>query len=111
MVDLSAFEPFEEFPHHSVAKAGLMHLTRAMARAMAPHVRVNAIAPGLVLPPDDMSEEGVRNEVAKIPLARPGTPEDVVRTVLFLIGSPFITGEVIVVDGGERVSGGRQPGG
>lgn len=109
MVDLSAFDPFDDYPHHSVAKAGLMHLTKAMSKALAPHVRVNAIAPGLVLPPDGMSDEALDAEVSRIPLSRPGTPEDVVRTVLFLIGSPFITGEVIVVDGGQRVKGGRQP--
>lgn len=110
MVDLSAFEPFDDYPHHSVSKAGLMHLTRAMARHMAPHVRANAIAPGLVLAPDGMSEERRKAEIERIPVGRSGTPEDVVRTVLFLVASPFITGEVIVVDGGQRVAGGRQPG-
>lgn len=111
MVDLSAFDPFEAFPHHSISKAGLMHLTRAMARSMAPRVRVNAIAPGFVLAPPGMSDETARAEVAQIPVGRSGTPEDVVRTVLFLVASPFITGEVIVVDGGQRIAGKRDPDG
>ncbi len=107
MVDLSAFDPFENLPHHSVSKAGLMHLTRVMARSMAPRVRVNAIAPGFVLAPPGMSEERVRSLVDQIPVGHSGTPEDVVRTVLFLVASPFITGEVIVVDGGQRIGGQR----
>ncbi len=110
MVDLSAFHPFDHFPHHSVSKAGLLQLTRAMAVHLAPEVRVNAIAPGLVLAPDGMGEARRREEIDRIPLARSGTPEDVVRTVLYLVGSHFVTGEVIVVDGGQRVAGGRQPG-
>lgn len=109
MVDLSAFDPFESFPHHSVSKAGLMHLTRAMARAMAPRVRVNAIAPGFVLAPPGMSDESIQAEIDQIPVGHSGTPEDVVRTVLFLVASPFITGEVIVVDGGQRVGARRNP--
>jgi len=106
MVDLSAFEPWVSYPHHSVSKAGLMHLTRIMARALAPQVRVNAIAPGNVLPPEHHSEAEVEADRAQTPVGHIGTPEDVVRTVLFLAGSPFITGEVIVVDGGRRLGRG-----
>ncbi len=101
MVDLSAFEPWVSHPHHSVSKAGLMHLTRIMARALAPQVRVNAIAPGNVLPPEHHTEADREADRSRTPVGHIGTPEDVVRTVLFLAGSPFITGEVIVVDGGR----------
>ena len=103
IVDLSAFTPFMEYPHHSVSKAGLLHMTRIMASALAPRVRVNAIAPGTVLPPEDMTEEERDRAVERTALKRLGSPEDVVRTVLFLAGSDFVTGEVIVVDGGRRV--------
>ncbi len=101
LVDLSAFRPWVDHPHHSVSKAALLQLTRVMARALAPSVRVNAIAPGAVLLPehyDDTKRERSRTRSA---LGTLGSPEDVVRTVLFLERSPFITGEVIVVDGGR----------
>jgi pteridine reductase len=105
LVDLSAFQPWVEYAHHAVSKAGLLHLTRVMARAMAPRVRVNAIAPGAVLLPDHYDEEDrVRSRDASA-LGTLGSPEDVVRTVLFLDRSPFITGEVIVVDGGRLLGG------
>lgn len=105
LVDLSAFQPWVEHPHHAVSKAGLLHLTRVMARALAPHVRVNAIAPGAVLLPDDYGEEERERSRARSALGTLGSPEDVVRTVLFLERSPFITGEVIVVDGGRLLGG------
>lgn len=105
LVDLSAFQPWTRYPHHSVSKAGLMHLTRILARVLAPRVRVNAIAPGAVLPPDDFSDEDREREIRQTPVGTLGTPEDIVRTVLFLAGAPFITGEVIVVDGGRGLSG------
>lgn len=101
LVDLSAFQPWIEYPHHAVSKAGLLHLTRVMARALAPHVRVNAIAPGAVLLPENYTDEDRRRSQESSLLGTLGSPEDVVRTVLFLERSPFITGEVIVVDGGR----------
>lgn len=103
LLDLSAFRPFARYPHHSVSKAGLLQLTRVMARGLAPRVRVNAIAPGTVLPPEDAEPEELERDRRRTPLGRLGTPEDVVRTVLFLAGSPFLTGEVIVVDGGRHL--------
>jgi pteridine reductase len=103
ILDLSAIQPWTEYPHHSVSKAGLLHLTRVLARALAPRVRVNAVAPGTVLPPADHTPERVEQERRKTPLGTTGTPQDVVRTVLFLQGSPFITGEMILVDGGQHL--------
>jgi pteridine reductase len=107
LVDLSAFEPWVNYPHHAVSKAGLLHLTRVMARAMAPRVRVNAIAPGTVLPSEQDTPEQKEALRARTALGTLGTPDDVVRTALFLHRSPFITGEVVVVDGGRLLSGGR----
>lgn len=103
ILDSAALEPWVDYPHHSVSKAGLLHLTRILARVMAPHVRVNAVAPGMVLPPADMDEAARRRERDRTPLGRAGNPQDVVRTVLFLAASPFITGEVVVVDGGRHL--------
>lgn len=103
VVDLSAFEPWLEHPHHSVSKAALLHLTRVMARTLAPGIRVNAVAPGTVLPPEEYTEERREASREKTVLGTLGTPDDVVRTVLFLARSPFITGEVVVVDGGRSL--------
>lgn len=105
LVDLGAFQPWLRYPHHSVSKAALLHLTRVQARALAPRVRVNAIAPGAVLVPDAATPEEREASRERSVLKVLGTPDDVVRTVLFLDRSPFITGEVIVVDGGALLSG------
>jgi pteridine reductase len=105
IVDLSAFHPWVDYPHHSVSKAALLHLTRVMARSLAPTVRVNAIAPGTVLAPDNFTDADAAGDAARTPLGQIGTPEDVVRTVLFLAGSGFVTGEVITVDGGRHLRG------
>lgn len=103
LVDLSALQPWTEYAHHAVSKAGLLHLTRVMARAMAPRVRVNAIAPGTVLPPDDADEATRERSREAAAVGTLGTPDDVVHTLLFLHRSPFITGEVLVVDGGRSL--------
>jgi pteridine reductase len=105
LVDLSAFQPWVDHPHHAVSKAGLLHLTRIMARALAPRVRVNAIAPGAVLLPESYDEKARKRSAERAALGTLGSPDDVVRTVLFLERSPFITGEVIVVDGGSLLGG------
>lgn len=100
VADHMGLKPWVRYAHHSIAKAGLVHLTRIQAVALAPEVRVNAVAPGLVLAPESMSEAAVEREVQSTLLRRAGTPEDLTRTVLFLVESPFITGQTIVVDGG-----------
>lgn len=105
VLDLSAFEPWTHHPHHSVSKAALLHLTRILARVLAPHVRVNAVVPGTVLPPEGLGPRFESREREQTPLRRFGSPEDVLRTVLFLAASPFITGEAVVVDGGRRLNG------
>ncbi len=105
VLDLSAFRPWVEYPHHSVSKAALLQLTKVMARSLAPEIRVNAVAPGTVLPPEDYTEEQIEASRQKTLLETLGTPEDVVGAVLFLARSPFVTGEVIVVDGGRRLAG------
>ncbi len=104
ITDLSAFEPWIHFPHHAVSKAGLVHLTRVMARSLAPEIRVNAVAPGNVLAPDGFDKEWLEEDQRRTPLQRQGTPEDVVSAVLYLASAPFVTGEVIVVDGGRLLT-------
>jgi 3-oxoacyl-[acyl-carrier protein] reductase/pteridine reductase len=102
IVDLSAWEAWPDYMAHSVAKAALLGLTRQLALELAPAVRVNAIAPGPVLPPLHFTEEMIARTADKTLLNRWGTPENVVETALFLIKNDYITGEYITVDGGER---------
>lgn len=105
IVDVSAFEPWIRYPHHAVSKAGLLQLTRVMARVLAPQVRANAIAPGTVLPPPGSTEAEIERERQKSLVQRVGSPQDVLEALLFLVRSDFVTGEVIVVDGGLRWHG------
>lgn len=103
IADLSAFQPWPNFAHHAASKAGLVALTRVMAVELAPHVRVNAIAPGTVLLPPDADEEKVRWAKEKSLLKRIGSPEDVARTVIFLSEMAFATGAVYFIDGGRAL--------
>jgi 3-oxoacyl-[acyl-carrier protein] reductase/pteridine reductase len=102
IVDLSAWEAWPGYAAHSVAKAALLALTRQLALELAPAVRVNAVAPGPVLPPGHYTEEMIAGTADKTLLGRWGTPADVAETVLFLVKANYITGEFITVDGGER---------
>ena len=105
--DLSALHPWSGYGAHGVSKAGLLHLTRTLARELAPAVRVNAVVPGAILPApgvDPESEDWARWG-ERLPLQRTGDPEDVVSTIAFLIESGFVTGAAIPVDGGENLLG------
>ena len=102
ILDLSALQPWTGHPVHSVAKAGLLHLTRVMARSLAPEVRVSAVAPGKVLLPAHYGEAEAERARRRVPLRRIGTPGDVVEAVRFLARADYVTGEVVVVDGGAR---------
>jgi pteridine reductase len=100
IVDLSALQPWPSYAHHTVSKAGLLHLTRVLARALAPDIRVNSIAPGTILPPEDTdSEEGSERRV----LERAGSTDDVTAALLYLLRADFVTGENLVVDGGRML--------
>lgn len=103
ITDLSAYQTWKEYAHHAATKAGLVALTRVMAAELAPHVRVNAIAPGTVLLPEGASEAKVQWAIQNSLLKRVGRPEDVARTVLFLADSDFVTGAVYFVDGGRAL--------
>ncbi len=102
IVDLSALEPWPNFAAHSVSKAAMLALSRQLALELAPSVRVNAIAPGPVLPPPDYSDQKIKRTAQKTLLNRWGTANDVAQTVVFLAKSDYITGDLIAVDGGER---------
>jgi pteridine reductase len=103
LADLAAFETWPAYIPHGVTKAGIVQMTRALARALAPDVRVNAVAPGTVLLPESWSEETAQRLASSTPLRRLGSPQDVTRAVLFLLESDYITGETIIVDGGRHI--------
>jgi NAD(P)-dependent dehydrogenase (short-subunit alcohol dehydrogenase family) len=104
MVDIAADRPFPGYLPYSVSKAGLAALTKGLAVALAPEVRVNGIAPGAVLWPDDYTEAQKSALIDKTPLRRAGSVEDIAAAVLFLIeGSDFVTGTIMPVDGGRSV--------
>ncbi|MBT3187553.1 MAG: SDR family oxidoreductase [Anaerolineae bacterium] len=102
IIDETAFLPKPDFTAHSVGKSALLGLTRQLALELAPKISVNAIAPGPILPPPHYDEEKLAKTASETLFKRWGKREDIANTVLFLVRSNFITGEVITVDGGER---------
>jgi pteridine reductase len=106
ITDIHAERPLKNYALYCAAKAGLAGLTRALALELGPHVRVNAIAPGPILWPEDGSFDAAAqaNVVSRTLLKRCGDPADIARTVLFLLAdAPFVTGQVLAVDGGRSV--------
>lgn len=108
IVDIHAERPMQGHLLYSVAKTGLSGLTRALAQELAPFVRVNAVAPGVILWPAEgnwADEEMRRKIIAHTLLKREGEPADIARTVLFLLrDAPYITGQTIAVDGGRSIN-------
>ncbi|MBT7074323.1 MAG: SDR family oxidoreductase [Anaerolineae bacterium] len=102
IIDETATLPKPDFMAHSVGKSALLGLTRQLALELAPSISVNAIAPGPILPPPYYSAEKLAKTASETLFKRWGNREDIANTVLFLVRSNFITGEVITVDGGER---------
>jgi len=103
IVDIHGYRPLARHPIYSMAKAGLMMLTRSLAGELAPSVRVNGIAPGAILWPEQNMDATTQETILdRIPLARSGRPEDIANTVLFLVrDAPYINGQIIPVDGGR----------
>jgi pteridine reductase len=102
LADLAGLEPWVGYAAHSISKAGVVMLTKVLARSLAPDVTVNAIAPGAVLVPDDYDAAERERLARDTPLRRLGRPEDVVGALLYLLeGGDFVTGQVLVVDGGR----------
>lgn len=103
ITDLSAFQVWPEYAHHAASKAGLVALTKSLAVELAPTVRVNAIAPGTVLLPDDAPPQKRQWAEDKSLLKRVGSPQDVADLATFLIENDFVTGGVYFVDGGRAL--------
>lgn len=104
LADIAGLEPWPAYVPHCASKAGVIMLTKGLARALAPDIAVNAIAPGAVLLPADW-DEAARDHIRKTtPLDRLGSPDDVVAAVRFLLsGTDYVTGTVLVVDGGRLI--------
>ena len=105
IVDVHARRPLRDHPVYGAAKAGLAMLTRSLAKDLGPEIRVNGVAPGAILWPESgMSEELRRSIIRQTALKRAGEPEDIAAAVLFLVrDAPYVTGEIIAVDGGRSV--------
>lgn len=103
ITDLSAFQVWPGYAHHAASKAGLVSLTKSMAYELAPEIRVNAIAPGTVLLPEDSPAEKRQWAEEKSLLKRVGDPADVARLIEFIIENDFLTGSVYFVDGGRSL--------
>jgi pteridine reductase len=104
LCDISADRPWPTHRAYCASKAALANLTVSYARRLAPNVRVNGVAPGIAIFPDDYDEPTRQRLVAKVPLRREGTVEDIARTVRFLAEhGDYITGQIIRVDGGRSI--------
>ena len=105
MIDIHAQRPLKNHPVYGPAKAGLAMLTRSLANDLAPDIRVNGIAPGAILwPEDEMTDATKQSILDQVPLGRPGDPEDIAGCVLYLVrDATYVTGQIIAVDGGRSV--------
>lgn len=105
IVDIHAERGLKNYSVYSLAKAGLGAMTRALAKELGPDVRVNGVAPGAVLWPEQAMDEAKKAEIlGRIPLRRTGEPNDVARAVLFFVkDAPYVTGQILAVDGGRSL--------
>jgi len=107
IADWRGARPGTDHVAYTLTKAALIAMTQSMALALAPHIQVNAIAPGLILPPPGQGPEYLERNASKIPVRRAGSADEIVKALLFLLGSDFVTGELIYVTGGEHLMAGR----
>ena len=101
LADVAGLRPWADYLPYSIAKAGVIALTQGLAKALAPAVRVNAIAPGPILFPDDFDAAAQQREVERTLLRRQGHPQNIADAVLALLRNDYITGVVLPVDGGR----------
>ena len=105
LVDIHGMKPLKRYPVYSTAKAGLIMLTKTLARELAPEIRVNAVAPGPVMWPSDVDADMKAEIIDKTLLKRAGSPDDVARAALFFATqAPYVTGQVLAIDGGRSQS-------
>jgi len=105
IVDIHADKPLKEHSVYCIAKAGLVMLTKSLAKELGPEIRVNAIAPGAIMWPENMSLEVKEEITGRTALKRKGDPEDIAKTVLFLArDASYMTGQILAVDGGRSLN-------
>lgn len=103
IADLAAYESWIGYVPHGISKAGIVRMTKSLAKVLGPRIRVNAVAPGAVLLPEGFSEAEAAHLAETAPLRRLGDPRDVSDAVLYLLKAEFVTGETLIVDGGRHV--------
>lgn len=103
IADLAAYESWIGYVPHGISKAGIVRMTRSLAKVLGPRIRVNAVAPGAVLLPEGFSQAEAAHLAETAPLRRLGDPRDVSDAVLYLLKAEFVTGETLIVDGGRHV--------
>lgn len=103
IADVGALRPWKNYTPYLVSKGAVVTLTEALAKDLAPEVRVNAIAPGPVMLPDDWDEKQAESSAQTVLLKRLGTPEDVAQAVIYLAAADYVTGVILPVDGGNRL--------
>ncbi|MGB0722986.1 MAG: pteridine reductase [Gammaproteobacteria bacterium] len=105
IVDVHGERPMKNHPIYCMAKAGLAMMTRSLARELGPEVRVNGVAPGAILwPSAGLSDEAKQTILDRTALKRPGDPDDIAGAVLFLMVAPYVTGQILAVDGGRSLN-------
>lgn len=96
--------PYPGYLVYNAAKAAVVGLTKSFAKALAPHILVNAVAPGPILQPADLNEEENQEVLAGTLLKRWGTPEDIAKGVCYLLDADFVTGQILTIDGGRTIA-------
>lgn len=107
IVDIHAQRPLKNHAIYNISKAGIEMMTKTLAKELAPDIRVCGVSPGSILWPENTAELNTKQKnkmLNKIPLNKQGNPEDIANTVLFLVNSPYITGQIISVDGGRTLN-------
>ena len=105
IVDIHAERPLKTFPTYSMAKAGLVMMTKSLACELGPEIRVNGVAPGAILWPENLDEVAKQRIVSRTFLKRQGEPNDISKTILYLIkDAGYVTGQIIAVDGGRSLN-------
>jgi pteridine reductase len=103
IADLAGLETWPAYIPHGITKAGVLQMTRALARTLAPAIRVNAVAPGAVLLPESWGKGDAERLARTTPLHRLGSPADVAQAVTYLLEADYVTGETLIVDGGRHI--------
>ncbi|MCK4451035.1 MAG: SDR family oxidoreductase, partial [Anaerolineae bacterium] len=103
IADWRGVRPGTDHVPYTLTKAALIAMTKSLALALAPNIQVNAIAPGMILPPPGEDRSYLERKAGQIPARRVGSPEEIAKTLIFLLRSDFVTGDLIFVTGGEHL--------